>query len=1019
MNTTTYLESESVRQQRTPRLLALGLAALGAGSALLALWAFYLRPWLGGASRIDAWLEQHRCALSFLCVPGFNLGSQPGVLASLLAVLFFALALRGQRTLWRDETPAPLRWLRDGSQRRWHAGAILAACLGALAGVLFQAVQALSGVTPSLAIWLGSIALLVLAALLWDGKRPAELLVTLADLIVAASMVAVVLGIGCLLAGLWVRSILLLVGGLALLAASGWWSARLGSQVSPREHAAMLALAVAALVLAMSRSWSWRFAFIGDEWNFYEVARNYLHNRPAFEFLGLRSSADYHTISSSILQSWVMGIAGETVFGWRLSSVLPFALSVPPVYVFTRWLAGPVAAVLAAGLLASSHLLLTFSMAAYNNTQALLPLTLGLGFLAFAAQSQRASLLRYLLVGLALGLAWFVFGLARLAVLPLGIMLLAYAQPLRRLGFVVRRESIDVPGLALAVVGALVVAAPMFFNLTHWAALLMATPVESEVATGLQAVGVQMARNAAHGLLAFLAGTSQTHHIAGPHLDPLTAGLLLAGLGFMLAAAFTVRRARAWLLAAGVFLIAVSVIQQYGFVSNTRMFILAPLYAVGAGLGGSALVHLILPGSAAARSAAVTGLVVVAAALNLNHIEKISYAHSYWPVQALLVQQVQATQALDRGGMPVFVVMPWPSAPMENTILRAHDAGRERLVMLSAQEALNVDQVCRAGSQRAMLLVDPRVQEIQQIRDHLTQCWPGFVETALLNQAGEVGLYRFLSQEGQHELLRPPFERTSARQHPDTLPVPDPGDVAVAADGRVFILSRADGRVYRFSADGKPAGSFATSQQWPSALALTPDGLLVVASAGDGSRLGWYRTDGSLVRLASVELDVGVPRGLAVRPDGEIIVADTGNSRVVRVAADGSILDHLTGDGRVDRPSTVLDAGDGAIWVLNAGGELLLLTRDDQVARVLEAPVASPEDGWRMVRTPQGDLIMAEPTAQRVVRRSALTGDVLHVWGGFERPVGLAGDSAGRLYVADRDLDAIGILPPVADGIVR
>ena len=60
-----------------------------------------------------------------------------------------------------------------------------------------------------------------------------------------------------------------------------------------------------------------------------------------------------------------------------------------------------------ASLFASSHLLLSFSMIPYNSTQALLPLTLGLGLSALAWR--RSSVFRYLLVGIAVGMGLFAY----------------------------------------------------------------------------------------------------------------------------------------------------------------------------------------------------------------------------------------------------------------------------------------------------------------------------------------------------------------------------------------------------------------------------------------------------------------------------------------------------------------------------------------------------------------------------------------------------------------------------------
>lgn len=989
----------SIRSSITGWLFRTLLLATGVASAILALWVFYFRPWLGWSSRLDPWLDRHCCAIAALCMKGFTLGSQPGVLAALVAILFFMLALRRWPGVWVGDDPPAIPLVLPA--RSWLTRSLLLAFLVGLGTIAYQAYQTLSGHTLEPLIWLVGMGAFFLAAMLWDAAQPADLVRTFADIIVAVGIALIVLGVACVMARRTVAVPLLASGGVAFVAGS-WGMVRAGSSFHPLEHIAVLALTLAALVMAMSRVWSWRFALVGDEWGFFKTARIFLHQPGTFELLGLRGDPNnYHTVLSSAIQAWVMKLAGEDVFGWRLSSVLPFVLSVPPIYMLLRWLAGREAAFLGAALFASSHVLLTFSMVAYNNTQALLPLTLGLGLFAFA--SQRASALRYLLVGIALGLGLFAFGLARLAVLPVGLLLLAFARPLRRR---------TLPGWVAVAAGGLAASAPMLFNLANWRAMLKATPVRSEIAGRGVSISAQMMRNTVHGILAFLSGSSNSHFIVGPHTDPLTALLMLVGLGYVLAGLVRYKRARIWLLASGLFVVAVSAIQQYGLVANTRMFILPPVYAVFAGLGGAALARLLGPENARARSVLLGALAVVGVGLNLLHVAWISLPNSKRPVETLVIQQIQATEALDRGGMAVFIVMETSRAQRENMIARAYDVGRERLIFLNPTEASVLPHLCLAGEQPAMVLVDARNSQVDALRRLIEACWSGYEESVVLNHMWKTGLYRFLTVKGQQELTRPVAQRYSERQKPDTLAVVDPGDIVVDNSGTVYVLSLTEGRVYRFASNGRPLGGFMLAQDTPSAMALTPEGLLLVASVGSGSRLVWYDADGTVLRRAHLNLAIGTPRGLAVGGNGEILVADgTGARRVVRLSSKGEVIGRLTGGGLIERPCSVALDPDGSIWVLNADGQLLHLSPQDEVLTILSVPGTSPERPWRMLLVSNGDLIMTEPDAQRVVRRD-VQGRVVRVWSGFERPIGLGTDAAGRLFVSDWSLDQVGILLP-------
>ncbi len=728
----------SVRSSAAGWLLRILLLVAGVASAILALWVFYFRPWLGGSSRLDPWLDRHRCAIAALCTRDFTLGSQPGVLAALVAILFFGLALWRWPGVWMDDDP-PLIPLPLASQSRLTRSLLLAFLIG-LGAIAYQAYQALSGNTSEPVVWLVGMGAFLLTAILWDAAQPADLVRTLADLALALGITLIVLGAACVMARRTMVGALLGGAGVAFIIGS-WWTVRPDSPVRSLEHIAVLVLTLAALVMAMSRAWSWRFAFVGDEWGFFETARTFLHQPGIWKLLGLRAPNDYHTVLSTAIQAWVMQLAGEDVFGWRLSSVLPFVLSVPLVYVLLRWLAGREAAFLGAVLFASSHILQTFSMVAYNNTQALLPLTLGLGLFAFA--SQRASVLRYLLVGIALGLGFFVFGLARLAVIPVGLLLLAFAWPLRKR---------MLPGWVPVAAGGLAASAPMLFHLANWQTMLKATPVRSEVVGRGVNVSVQMVHNAVRGILAFLSGSSNTHFIAGPHTDPLTALLMLVGLGCILAGLVRCKRARFWLLASGLFVVAVSAIQQYGFIANTRMFILPPVYAVFAGLGGAALARLLPPENTIARRVLLGGLAMAGVGLNLLHVERISLPNSSWSVETLIIQQLQATEALNRSDMSVFIVMETGRAQREKMIAQAYGFGPERLIFLSPEEALVLSRLCRVGEGPAMVLVDARDGQVDALRRRIATCWPGYKESVVLNHVGQVSLYRLLTVKAEQEL---------------------------------------------------------------------------------------------------------------------------------------------------------------------------------------------------------------------------------------------------------------------------
>ena len=133
----------------------------------------------------------------------------------------------------------------------------------------------------------------------------------------------------------------------------------------------------------------------------------------------------------------------------------------------------------------------------------------------------------------------------------------------------------------------------------------------------------------------------------------------------------------------------------------------------------------------------------------------------------------------------------------------------------------------------------------------------------------------------------------------------DPTDVAVAADGTIYVVERGADRVRRIATDG-----------------------LVTAFAGTGT--AGFGGDGGVATRARLDS----PSDLAVAPDGSVLIADTGNERVRRVAPSG-VIETLAGNGtrgfggdgspatggELNRPSGVAVARDGRVLIADTGND--------------------------------------------------------------------------------------------------
>ena len=168
-------------------------------------------------------------------------------------------------------------------------------------------------------------------------------------------------------------------------------------------------------------------------------------------------------------------------------------------------------------------------------------------------------------------------------------------------------------------------------------------------------------------------------------------------------------------------------------------------------------------------------------------------------------------------------------------------------------------------------------------------------------------------------------------------------------------------------------------------LARAPDGVLTTVAGADG--VPGYRGDGG----PAVDARVRDPRGLALDGAGNLYLADTGNNRVRRISPDGVI-------------ATV--AGDGSFEASPDG------------TAAIESGLASPAG---VAVAPDGGLLVSEAGASRV-RRVGPDGQITTVIGGADggsvpdvvdgvpamrsglaTPHHLATDGAGNLFVVDTD----------------
>ncbi len=239
-----------------------------------------------------------------------------------------------------------------------------------------------------------------------------------------------------------------------------------------------------------------------------------------------------------------------------------------------------------------------------------------------------------------------------------------------------------------------------------------------------------------------------------------------------------------------------------------------------------------------------------------------------------------------------------------------------------------------------------------------------------------------------------------------------PGGVAMDASGMLFVADTGNHLIRRINADGTVftvAGSgvagFAdgtgAAAQFSSPAAITVDaaGNLYVADKGD-QRIRKIAPGGVVTTLAGsgsagfadaagAAAQFSSPAGIAASADGVVYVADTGNHRVRRVAADGGV-STWAGTGV---------AGYADAWANHAGQ----LSSPQGVTIDGAGNVFVGDTGNRRIRkiTPAGSLLTLAGSGV-----AGIAGGLRTV-AQFAAPTGVAVDGAGNVFVADRDNNLI------------
>ena len=265
-----------------------------------------------------------------------------------------------------------------------------------------------------------------------------------------------------------------------------------------------------------------------------------------------------------------------------------------------------------------------------------------------------------------------------------------------------------------------------------------------------------------------------------------------------------------------------------------------------------------------------------------------------------------------------------------------------------------------------------------------------------------------------------------------------PRNLAVAADGSVYVADSGNNRIVHMSADGKPlqtwgvtgdatkeGGAPGGSFNEPWSVAVGVDGSVFVADTWN-HRIQKFTADGKFLKMwgyfGQAEKPDGFwgPRGLAVDKKGNVYVTDTGNKRVVVFTPEGDFVTQFgttgTEPGEFDEPVGITVDDEGLVYVADTWNSRVQIFAPDAAGSNFSLLRAWEVSAWvgqsldnkpYIAAAPGGRLLVADPEGYRVLKFDQ-EGKLVMGWGdyssdldGFGLVSGVAVAPDGSVWVSD------------------
>lgn len=264
-----------------------------------------------------------------------------------------------------------------------------------------------------------------------------------------------------------------------------------------------------------------------------------------------------------------------------------------------------------------------------------------------------------------------------------------------------------------------------------------------------------------------------------------------------------------------------------------------------------------------------------------------------------------------------------------------------------------------------------------------------------------------------------------------------PRGLDIALDGSIFVADSLNHRIQQFSPSGEiintwgsyanilegdaPGGTF--HEPWD--VAVSADGFVYVADTFN-HRIQKFTLSGRFLKSWGVFAQGNEPdsfwgpRGIAISPDGKIFITDTGNKRVVVFDDDLNYITQFGGAGyeagQFDEPVGITIDQTGKVYIADTWNRRVQIFEESSDEATFNQIGKFNVDGWygQSIENkpyisihPSGSIFISDPETGRILEFSE-TGEIIHGWQDLavsddllSNPYGMVFDANGNLWVAD------------------